>query len=171
MIYTLENRTPVLLGDNYVAPNAILIGRVILEKLASVWFNCVLRGDTDDITVGEGSNIQDGSILHTDPGIKLRVGANCTIGHMVMLHGCEIGDGTLIGIKSVILNNAKIGKNSLVGAGTLIPERKVFPDGVLIMGTPGKVVRELTPPELQAIQINAQVYRDNAKRYLAGLKS
>lgn len=171
MIYTLENRTPVLLGDNYVAPNATLIGRVTLEKLASVWFNCVLRGDTDDITVGEGSNIQDGSILHTDPGIKLRVGANCTIGHMVMLHGCEIGDGTLIGIKSVILNNAKIGKNSLVGAGTLIPERKVFPDGVLIMGTPGKVVRELGPQELQAIQINAQVYRDNAKRYLAGLKS
>ncbi|MGQ0530892.1 MAG: gamma carbonic anhydrase family protein [Panacagrimonas sp.] len=171
MIYTLENRTPQLLGDNYVAPSATLIGRVTLERLASVWFGCVLRGDTDDITVGEGSNIQDGSILHTDPGIKLRVGANCTIGHMVMLHGCEIGEGSLIGIKSVILNNAKIGRNSLVGAGTLIPERKLFPDGVLIMGTPGKVVRELNPQELQAIQINAQVYRDNAKRYLAGLKS
>ena len=171
MIYTLENRTPLLLGDNYVAPNATLIGRITLEKLASVWFGCVLRGDTDDITVGEGSNIQDGSILHTDPGIKLRVGANCTIGHMVMLHGCEIGEGSLIGIKSVILNNAKIGRNSLVGAGTLIPERKVFPDGVLIMGTPGKVVRELGPQEIQMLQINAQVYRDNAKRYLAGLKS
>ena len=170
MIYTLENRTPALLGDNYVAPNATLIGRVTLEKLASVWFGCVLRGDTDDITVGEGSNIQDGSILHTDPGIKLRIGANCTIGHMVMLHGCEIGEGSLIGIKSVILNNAKIGRNSLVGAGTLIPERKVFPDGVLIMGTPGKVVRELGPQEIQMLQINAQVYRDNAKRYLAQLK-
>lgn len=171
MIYTLENRTPQLLGGNYVAPNATLIGRVTLEQLASVWFNCVLRGDTDDISVGEGSNIQDGSVLHTDPGVKLRVGANCTIGHMVMLHGCEIGDGSLIGIKSVILNNAKIGKNSLVGAGTLIPERKVFPDGVLIMGTPGKVVRELGPQEIQMMQINAQVYRDNAKRYLAGLQT
>lgn len=171
MIYTLENRTPRLLGDNYVAPGATLIGRVTLEKLASVWFGCVLRGDTDDITVGEGSNIQDGCILHTDPGIQLRVGANCTIGHMVMLHGCEIGEGSLIGIRSVILNHAKIGRNSLVGAGTLIPERKTFPDGVLIMGTPGKVVRELTAPELQAIQVNAQVYRDNAQRYLAGLKS
>lgn len=169
MIHTLENRTPLLKGDNFVAPNAVLIGRVTLELQASVWFNCVLRGDTDEIIVGQGSNVQDGSILHTDPGIQLRIGANCTIGHMVMLHGCEIGEGSLVGIKSVILNNAKIGKNSLVGAGTLIPERKTFPDGVLIMGTPGKVVRELSPPEIQALQINAQVYRENAKRYLASM--
>lgn len=171
MIYTLEHHTPRLLGDNYVAPNATLIGRVTLERLASVWFGCVLRGDSDDILVGEGSNVQDGSILHTDPGIKLRVGANCTIGHMVMLHGCEIGEGSLIGIKSVILNGAKIGRNTLVGAGTLIPERKSFPDGVLIMGTPGKVVRELGPQEIQMLQINAQVYRDNARRYLSSLKA
>jgi len=114
MIHTLENRTPLLKGDTFVAPNATLIGRVTLEAQASVWFNCVLRGDCDEIIVGEGSNIQDGSVLHTDVGFQLRVGANCTIGHMVMLHGCEIGEGSLIGIKAVILNGSKIGKNSLV---------------------------------------------------------
>jgi carbonic anhydrase/acetyltransferase-like protein (isoleucine patch superfamily) len=167
MIHTLENRTPSLMGDNFVAPTATVIGRVTLERQASVWFNCVLRGDCDEIIVGEGSNIQDASVLHTDAGIPLRVGANCTIGHMVMLHGCEIGEGSLIGIKAVILNNARIGRNTLVGAGTLIPERKTFPDGVLIMGTPGKVVRELSPQEIQALQFNAQFYRENAKRYLA----
>jgi carbonic anhydrase/acetyltransferase-like protein (isoleucine patch superfamily) len=167
MIHTLDQRTPLLHGENFVAHNATVIGRVTLEHQASVWFNCVLRGDCDEIVVGEGSNIQDGSILHTDAGIRLRVGAHCTIGHMVMLHGCEIGDGSLIGIKAVILNNARIGKGSLVGAGTLIPERKVYPDGVLIMGTPGKVVRELTPQEVQGLQVNAQFYRENAKRYLA----
>lgn len=166
MIHALDGRTPVLEGDNFVASNATLIGRVTLERQASVWFNCVLRGDCDDILIGEGSNIQDASILHTDAGIKLRVGRNCTVGHMVMLHGCEIGDGSLIGIKAVILNNARIGKNCLVGAGTLITERKVFPDGVMIMGTPGKVVRELSPQEIQGLQLNAQFYRQNAKRYL-----
>lgn len=170
MLYSIDSFAPVLVGDNYVAPNATLIGRIRLERAASVWFNCVLRGDTDDIVVGEGSNVQDGSVLHTDPGLKLHIGAHCTIGHMVMLHGCEIGDGSLIGIKSVILNGARIGRNSLVGAGTLIPERKSFPDGVLIMGTPGKVVRELSPQDIQMMQINAQVYRDNARRYLAGFK-
>lgn len=170
MIHTLENRTPLLKGDTFVAPNATLIGRVTLEAQASVWFNCVLRGDCDEIIVGEGSNIQDGAVLHTDVGFQLRVGANCTIGHMVMLHGCEIGEGSLIGIKAVILNGSKIGKNSLVGAGSLIPERKSYPDGVLIMGTPGKVVRELSPQEIQNLQMNAQFYRENAKRYLASMK-
>lgn len=167
MIHTLENRTPLLKGDNFVAQNATLIGRITLEAQASVWFNCVLRGDCDEIIVGEGSNIQDGSVLHTDVGFQLRVGANCTIGHMVMLHGCEIGEGSLVGIKAVILNGSKIGKNSLVGAGSLIPERKSYPDGVLIMGTPGKVVRELSPQEIQNLQLNAQFYRENAKRYVA----
>lgn len=167
MIHTLENRTPLLKGDNFVAPNATVIGRVTLEAQASVWFNCVLRGDCDEIIVGEGSNIQDGSVLHTDVGFQLRVGPNCTIGHMVMLHGCEIGEGSLVGIKAVILNGSKIGKNSLVGAGSLIPERKSYPDGVLIMGTPGKVVRELSSQEIQNLQLNAQFYRENAKRYLA----
>jgi len=167
MIHTLENRTPLLKGDNFVAPTATLIGRITLEAQASVWFNCVLRGDCDEIIVGEGTNIQDGSVLHTDVGFQLRVGANCTIGHMVMLHGCEIGEGSLVGIKAVILNGSKIGKNSLVGAGSLIPERKTYPDGVLIMGTPGKVVRELSAQEIQNLQLNAQFYRENAKRYLA----
>lgn len=167
MIQTLDAHTPVLDGENFVAPNATLIGRVTLERQASVWFNCILRGDCDDIIVGEGSNIQDASVLHTDAGIKLRVGRNCTVGHMVMLHGCHIGDGSLIGIKAVILNNARIGKNCLVGAGSLITERKVFPDGVLIMGTPGKVIRELSPEEIQGLQLNAQFYRENARRYLA----
>ena len=171
MIHTLENRTPLLKGENFVAPNATLIGRVTLEARASVWFNCVLRGDCDDILVGEGTNIQDGSVLHTDAGIKLKVGPNCTIGHMVMLHGCEVGEGSLVGIKAVILNGSKIGRNSLVGAGTLIPERKTYPDGVLIMGTPGKVIRELSTQEIQGLQVNAQFYRENAKRYLASMKA
>lgn len=169
MIYSLDTRTPLLKGDNFVADNATLIGRVTLEAGASIWFNCVLRGDCDEIIVGAGSNIQDGSVLHTDAGIALRVGANCTIGHMVMLHGCEIGDGTLVGIKSVILNGSKIGRDSIVGAGTLIPERKTFPDGVLIMGTPGKVVRELAPQEVAGLRINAQFYQQNAQRFLRGL--
>lgn len=169
MIYSLENRTPLLRGENFVAENATLIGRVTLEKLASVWFNCVLRGDCDEIVVGEGTNIQDGSVLHTDVGIPLRVGAQCTIGHMVMLHGCEVGDGTLVGIKSVILNGSKIGRNCLIGAGTLIPERKTFPDGVLIMGTPGKVVRELTPPEIASLSLNAKFYQQNAQRFMTRL--
>lgn len=171
MIHTLDNHAPLLKGDNFVAPNATVIGRVTLEAQASVWFNCVLRGDCDEIIVGQGSNVQDASVLHTDVGFQLRIGANCTIGHMVMLHGCEIGEGSLVGIKAVILNGSKIGRNSLVGAGTLIPERKTYPDGVLIMGTPGKVVRELSPQEIQGLQVNAQFYRENARRYLAAFKS
>lgn len=169
MIYSLDTHTPQLKGDNYVAPNAVLIGRVILEPGATVWFNCVLRGDCDDIIIGAGSNVQDGSVLHTDAGIKLRVGADCTIGHMVMLHGCEIGDGTLVGIKSVILNGARIGKGCIVGAGTLIPERKVFPDNVLIMGTPGKVVRELGPQDVAALTFGANFYRQNGRRFATQL--
>lgn len=165
MIYSLEQHTPVLKGDNYVAPNATLIGRVTLEPGASVWFNCVLRGDCDDIVVGQGSNVQDACVLHTDHGFKLSIGQNCTIGHMVMLHGCEIGDGSLIGIKAVILNGAKIGKNSIVGAGTLIPERKVFPDNVLIMGVPGKVVREIGPQDLAAMKFGAEFYQQNGRRF------
>lgn len=159
------------MGENYVAPNATLIGRIILEQAASVWFNCVLRGDTDDIVVGQGSNVQDGSVLHTDAGIRLQIGRNCTIGHMVMLHGCEIGDQSLIGIGSIILNNAKIGKNSIVGAGSLIPERKTYPDNVLIIGRPGKVVREIGEPEMQLLKGSAEIYQQNAQRYLSGLKA
>ena len=170
MIYSLEQYTPELEGDNYVAPNAVLIGRVTLRPGASVWFNCVLRGDCDDIVVGEGSNVQDACVLHTDHGFKLQIGKDCTVGHMVMLHGCEIGDGSLVGIRSVILNGAKIGRNSIVGAGTLIPERKTFPDNVLIMGTPGKVVREIGPQDIAALRFGAEFYQNNGRRFREHLR-
>jgi carbonic anhydrase/acetyltransferase-like protein (isoleucine patch superfamily) len=166
MIYTLENRAPKLLGPDYfIADSAAVIGSVTLHQNASIWFNCVVRGDTDELVIGENSNVQDGSVLHTDPGLKLRVGRDVTVGHMVMLHGCEIGDNTLVGIKSVILNGAKIGRNCIIGANTLITEGKQIPDGSLVMGSPGKVVRPVTPQEIQAITLSAQHYVQNAKRY------
>ena len=170
MIYTLDQRTPVIKGGAWAADNATIIGSVTLEENANVWFNCVLRGDNDDLIVGENSNVQDGSILHTDPGIKLRIGRDCTIGHMVMLHGCEIGDNTLVGIKSVILNRAKIGKNTIVGANSLVTEGKQFPDNVMLMGAPAKVVRELTPQEIQVIQFTSKLYVENARRYRTQLR-
>ena len=170
MIYTLDNRAPTFLGDYFIAENAAVIGSVTLHHNASIWFNCVARGDTDDLIIGENSNVQDGSVLHTDPGIKLRIGRDVTIGHMVMLHGCEIGDNTLIGIKSVILNRAKIGRNCIVGANTLITEGKEIPDNSLVMGSPGKVVRPVTPQEIQMITQSARHYVDNAKRYRQHLK-
>jgi carbonic anhydrase/acetyltransferase-like protein (isoleucine patch superfamily) len=166
MIYTLENRAPKVLGPDYfIADSAAVIGSVTLHQNASIWFNCVVRGDTDELVIGENSNVQDGSVLHTDPGLKLRVGRDVTVGHMVMLHGCEIGDNTLVGIKSVILNGAKIGRNCIIGANTLITEGKQIPDGSLVMGSPGKVVRPVTPQEIQAITLSAQHYVQNAKRY------
>lgn len=170
MLYTLDQRVPQFKGDCWVADNATVIGTVILEKDSSIWFNCVLRGDNDPITIGEGSNIQDGSVLHTDLGVPLTVGRNCTVGHMVMLHGCTIGDNTLIGIKSVVLNRARIGKNCLVGANSLITEGKEFPDGSLIMGSPAKVVRPLTPQEIGFITLSAQHYVQNSKQFKTKLK-
>ncbi len=154
----------------WVADNATVIGRVELGRAASVWFNCVLRGDSDRIVVGDASNIQDGSVLHTDHGIELRVGRGCTVGHMVMLHGCQIGDNSLIGIKSVVLNGARIGADSIVGAHSLVTENKRFPDGVLIVGAPARVVRELTDAERQAVRASARHYVDNARRFAQGLK-
>lgn len=170
MIYTLDQRAPLIKEGAWVADNATLIGSVTLEQNANIWFNCVLRGDNDDLVVGENSNVQDGSVLHTDPGIKLKIGRDCTIGHMVMLHGCEIGDNTLVGIKSVILNRARIGKNSIVGANSLVTEGKQFPDNVMLMGAPAKVARELTPQEIQVIQFTSQLYVKNAQRYREKLK-
>ena len=171
MIFTLENRAPKFLGPDYfIADSAVVIGSVTLHPNASIWFNCVVRGDTDDLIIGENSNIQDGSVLHTDPGIKLRVGRDVTVGHMVMLHGCEIADNSLIGIKSVILNGAKIGKNCIIGANTLITEGKQIPDGSLVMGSPGKVVRPVTPQEIQLITASAAHYVANAKRYREHLR-
>jgi carbonic anhydrase/acetyltransferase-like protein (isoleucine patch superfamily) len=171
MIYTLEDRTPRFLGPDYfIADSAAVIGAVTLHQNASVWFNCVVRGDTDDIIIGENTNIQDGSVLHTDPGIKLRIGRDVTVGHMVMLHGCEIGDNTLIGIKSVILNGAKIGRNCIIGANSLITEGKQIPDNSLVMGSPGKVVRPVTDQEAKFLTAQAQHYVQNAARYRKALK-
>ena len=166
MIYTLGDRAPEFEGaGHFVADSASIIGSVRLKDKASIWFNCVLRGDNDWLVVGERSNIQDGSVLHTDPGIKLVVGDGVTVGHKVMLHGCEIGNDSLIGIGSTVLNGAKIGKNSLVGAHALITENKVFPDGSLILGAPASVVRELTDEEIALIRGSADVYVDNAERF------
>ena len=172
MIYSLGDRKVEIKGDDYwVADNATVIGSVVLENNASVWFNVVIRGDNDVITIGENSNIQDGSVLHTDPGVKLTVGKNVTVGHKVMLHGCTIGDNSLIGINSVILNGAKIGKNCLIGANSLIPEGKEIPDGSLVMGSPGKVVRELSAEQQKGLEMSAMSYVNNFKRFKKDLKA
>ena len=166
MIYTLGDKQPVFEGDgHFVAPNATLVGTVRLKAGASVWFNTVLRGDNDWICIGEMSNVQDGSILHTDPGIELVVGNKVTIGHQVTLHGCKIGDGSLIGIGSTILNNARIGRNCLVAANALVTEGSEFPDGVLILGAPAKTTRDLKPAEIEMLEYSARVYTENARRY------
>ena len=157
-------------GNYWVAENATVLGNVILEENASVWFNAVLRGDNDPIMVGENSNVQDGSVLHTDIGCPLNIGKDVTIGHMVMLHGCTNGDESLIGIGATVLNRAVIGKNCIIGAHALIPEGKVIPDNSLVMGAPGKVVKEISDPQIMMIKGSAQVYVDNWKRFKAGLK-
>ena len=170
-IYSLGNVTPELPNDDeyWIAPNAVVMGRVILKKNASVWWGCTLRGDNDPIVVGENSNVQDGSVLHTDLGTPLIIGANVTVGHMAMLHGCDIGDGSLIGIGAVVLNGAKIGRNCLIGSKALIPEGKVIPDNSLVMGMPGKVVREVSETQLETLRTSALGYVLNWKRYKAGL--
>jgi carbonic anhydrase/acetyltransferase-like protein (isoleucine patch superfamily) len=165
MIYNFENNTPILHKDSWVAGNAVLIGKVILEKNVNIWFNVVLRGDIEAIKIGEGSNVQDGSVFHTDPGCPLTLGKGVTVGHMVMLHGCEIDDDTLIGIGSTILNKTKIGKNCIIGANTLIPENKVIPDRSLVLGSPGKVIRQVTDKEVEEIKENAKHYVENYKKY------
>jgi carbonic anhydrase/acetyltransferase-like protein (isoleucine patch superfamily) len=171
MIYSLGERKVVTKGDFWVADNATVIGSVVLENDVSVWFNTVIRGDNDLITIGEGSNVQDNSVLHTDEGIRLTVGRNVTIGHQVMLHGCTIGEGSLIGIKATVLNNAKIGRNCLIGAHALITEGKEIPDRSLVVGAPGKVVRQLTDEEVKMLQWNAEHYVQNYKRYQAQFKT
>ena len=158
-------------GSCWIAASADVIGRVRLERNASIWFNAVLRGDNELISVGEGSNVQDGCVLHTDMGSPLTVGKHCTIGHKAMLHGCTIGDNTLVGIGSIILNNAVIGKNCLIGAHSLISERKVIPDNSLVMGSPGKVVRELDAEAIARLSAAAASYVRNWQRYAKGLRS
>lgn len=169
-IYTLGDRQPIFGQDAWVAPSATVIGDVRLGDQASIWWNAVVRGDTDTIAIGAGSNIQDGSVLHVDAGVPLTIGANVTVGHLVMLHGCTIGDESLIGIKSVILNKAVIGRHCIIGANSLIPEGKVIPERSLVMGSPGKIVRQLSDEEVARLLLAAQGYVENARRYRAGLK-
>ena len=170
MKYSLGDRRVVCKGDYWIADNATVIGSVVLENNASIWFNCVVRGDDDVITIGENSQLQDGCVAHIDPGHPLTVGKNVTVGHMAVLHGCTIGDGTLVGINSVILNDAVIGKNCVIGANTLILEGKQIPDGSLVLGSPGKVVRPLTEDEIREFSGYAALYVKEWKRYKAGLK-
>ncbi len=165
-VYSLGDRRVQVQGaDWYIADSATVIGSVVIEDKASIWFNVVVRGDNDLITIGAGSNVQDSSMLHTDGGIELTLGRGVSVGHMVMLHGCSIGDGSLIGINSVILNHAVIGKNSLIGAGSLIAEGKTIPDGVLALGTPAKVVRDLSEAEIANLQSIAEGYVRRAKLF------
>lgn len=169
-VYQLDDLTPHLADSAWVADNAQVVGDVHLAADSSVWFSSVLRGDTATIRIGEGTNIQDGSVLHADVGIPLTLGKHVTVGHMVQLHGCTIGDESLIGIGAVVLNGAKIGKNCLVGAGSLVTEGKEFPDGSMILGSPAKVVRELTPEQIEGLRRSAQHYVANKNRFKAGLK-
>jgi len=166
-LYVLDGVSPEFPADGqyWVAPSADLIGRIRLLSNASVWFNAVLRGDNEWITIGQGSNVQDGCVLHTDIGAPLTIGTNCTIGHKAMLHGCTIGDNTLVGMSAIILNHAKIGRNCLIGAGALIPEGKVIPDNSLVVGQPGKIIRELNEESAEKLTKAAESYQRNWKRY------
>jgi carbonic anhydrase/acetyltransferase-like protein (isoleucine patch superfamily) len=169
-IYELDGVAPRLHATAYVADSAEVIGNVELAEGASVWFGAILRGDNDRMSIGRGSNVQDGSVLHSDPGYPLTLGADVTIGHMVMLHGCTIGDGTLVGIGAVVLNGAKIGRNCLVGAGALVTEGKEFPDNSMIVGAPAKAIKELTPEQAARMRHAAEHYVENSARYRKGLK-
>ena len=169
-IYELDGICPQVAESAWVAENAQVIGDVQLAPGSSVWFGATLRGDTEPIVVGEGSNIQDGSVLHADRNLPLTIGRHVTVGHQVMLHGCTIGDESLIGIGAIVLNGAKIGKNCLVGAGALVTEGKEFPDGSMIIGSPAKAMRQLTPEQIEGLRRSALHYMENAERYRQGLK-
>lgn len=166
MIYKLGERQIRYMGTPaFIAPNASLIGSIELHENTSIWFNVVIRADNDQVTIGEGSNIQDGSVLHIDSGYPLTIGKHVTVGHKAMLHGCTIGDHSLIGINAVVLNGAKIGKNCLIGANTLIPERMEIPDGSMVIGSPGKIKRSLSEQEIKLLELSAAHYIQNAQRY------
>jgi carbonic anhydrase/acetyltransferase-like protein (isoleucine patch superfamily) len=169
-IYQLDKLIPDLHPSAFVADSAQVIGEVHLAEDSSVWFGAILRGDTAPIRIGRGSNVQDGSVLHVDDRVALTLGEHVTVGHQVMLHGCTIGDGSLIGIGAVVLNHARIGRHCLVGAGSLVTEGKEFPDGSMILGSPARVVRQLTPEQIEGLRHSAQHYIDNARRYRAGLQ-
>ena len=170
MIYSLGDRHLVTKGDHWIADNATIVGSVVLENNVSVWFNVVIRADNDTITIGENSNIQDGAVLHTDTGVPLTIGANVTVGHKAMLHGCTVGDNSLIGINAVVLNHVKIGNNCIIGANSLIPEGKEIPDNSLVMGSPAKIVKTISDAQAQMLQISALHYVENFKRYQEQLK-
>jgi carbonic anhydrase/acetyltransferase-like protein (isoleucine patch superfamily) len=169
MIYALDGRAPQIAADAYVAPNATVIGDVHLGSQASVWFGVVLRGDVERLTIGRGTNIQDNSVLHSDPGAPLVLGEMVTVGHMVMLHGCHVGDRSLVGLGAVIMNHARIGADSIVGAGALITEGKNFPDGMLILGAPARVTRPLTDEEIARLPRNAERYIARGQFYRRAL--
>lgn len=169
-IYELDGKAPSLASGAWVADSAQVIGQVVLGENASVWFGSIVRGDGDTIHIGRGSNIQDASVLHIDAGKPLHVGEYVTVGHRVVLHGCTIGDHSLIGIGAVVLNGARIGKNCLVGAGSLVTEGKEFPDGSMILGSPAKAVRSLSAEQIEGMKMIAQGYMKNARRYQSGLK-
>ena len=168
-LYRIGDESPRLADDAWVADSASVVGRVELQAGASVWYGSVLRGDNEWITIGERSNVQDGCVLHTDMGFPLTLGADVSLGHMVMLHGCTIGDGSLVGIGAVVMNGARIGRNCIVGAGALVTEGKEFPDNSLIVGSPAKVVRELTDEQVARLKLNAAHYVENAVRHRADL--
>jgi carbonic anhydrase/acetyltransferase-like protein (isoleucine patch superfamily) len=168
-IYRLGDIEPRLAEGVWVAPGAQVMGHVLMGEGASVWFNTVVRADNEPITIGARSNIQDGSVLHSDPGSPLTIGEGVTVGHKVTLHGCTIGDNALIGIGSIILNRAVIGRDSIVGAGSLVPEGKTYPDGVLLLGSPARVVRELTLEQIASLKRSAEHYVGNARRFAAEL--
>jgi carbonic anhydrase/acetyltransferase-like protein (isoleucine patch superfamily) len=170
-VYSLGERRVAFHGEEwFIAHNATVIGTVVLHNQASIWFNSVVRGDSDIITIGERTNIQDAAVLHADPGIPLKLGKNVSVGHQAMLHGCTIGDGSLVGIGAIIMNHAVIGSGCLIAAGALIPEGKKYPDGVLVVGSPGRVVRELKPGEKDGLLENADIYVRRAKLYREKLK-
>ena len=170
-IYALDGISPQFDdgASNWIAPDATLIGRVRLGRNANIWFGVVIRGDNDEISIGEDSNVQDLTMMHTDPGFPLRIGTGCTIGHKAMLHGCTIGDNSLIGMGAIVLNGARIGRNSLVGAGALVTEGKEFPDGSLIVGSPAKAARQLDAAAISRLRASAAHYVANGRRFIAGL--
>ncbi|GAA3577729.1 gamma carbonic anhydrase family protein [Marinobacter xestospongiae] len=171
MLYELADRRPEFRGEGqFVAENATVIGSVVLEERSSVWFNVVIRGDNDLITIGPESNVQDGTVIHTDAGIKVTLGRGVTVGHKAMLHGCEIGDYSLIGINAVVLNGARIGKHCLIGANTLIPEGMVVPDGSMVIGSPGRIKKELNDNQKKMLELSAAHYVQNGERYRSSLK-
>ncbi len=170
MLYQIENIRPEFKTDSYyIAENASVIGSVLVGHQASIWFNVVIRGDNELISIGDDSNVQDASVLHTDPGYPLTLGKGVTVGHKAMLHGCSIGDNSLVGINAVVLNGAKIGRNCLIGANSLIPEGMEVPDGSLVVGSPGKVRRSLSEEEIEGLRVNAEHYVANMKRFSSSL--